>query len=130
MEGTGRIPVEVFVGDERAMEAARTWVATLKAGGTAAFLTGDTVTLGPDGEDIPVAVDGLPGRAAALILRRDVEALALVVQSDSLLNAPLPLEGVDAVHHVGDPATTLAGAMPAQRIAQLQNLLSIWTWPD
>ena len=89
MGGTGRIPVEVFVGGDSAMEAARAWVASKGAEGTAAFLTGDTLTLGPAGEEIAMAVNGLAARAAALILRRDVEALALVVQGDSLLTGSM-----------------------------------------
>ncbi len=130
MGGNGRIPVDVFAGDEQALIAAKAHVEILKERDTEVYLTTDAQTFGPMGEDIPLAKTGLRNRVRALVLNNAVEALVIVVLNDKILDEGLPLEGVDAVHLIGEPALSEYGTDPSQRRKNLIKLLSSWTWPQ
>ena len=129
MGGSGRIPVKVFVGDERALDAAKAHHNALIRRGIAAYLTNDSQTLGASGQELLLARNGLHARVRALVLSGDVEAIAIVVQTDSLLVEGLPLEGVDEVHVVGEVTLTQSSDAPNQRRQYLMKLLSDWVWP-
>lgn len=119
------IPVEVFAGDEAALSAAKTYVRTLGNKGVNAVLTSDIKTVDASGSEIPLAVSGLAARVRALIFSKSVEALAIVAQTDTLLDGPLPLEGVDRVHFLGE--LRVKGQDP-KRGKRLMDLLSDWQW--
>ncbi|MEN9316996.1 MAG: hypothetical protein RIS35_3389 [Pseudomonadota bacterium] len=96
--GEGRIPVHAFVGGTRAFEAARRWQLGQIAAGRRAFLCSHRETQGPT-ETHPLAMtaEGLFPRVRALLLDPDVDAIALVVQTDELLRTGLPVDRLDAV---------------------------------
>lgn len=98
VEADGRIPVEVFVGGEAAMEAARLRRATLASRHVAALLTSHDVSLDADGRTVPLAVLGVRGRCRALLLDRRAEVIVLVAQTDELASSGLPVDRVTAVH--------------------------------
>lgn len=123
--GDGRIPVEVYVGDEAAWQAAGHRRALLAAQGCRAALSSAQQTLGPDGRPRMLAVRGLHARARALLLAPDVEALLLVVQDDELLATGLPLDRVDALQVVNVQIQLRPGAGAARRQALL-GLLRRW----
>jgi cyanophycin synthetase len=125
----GRIPVDVFVGDEQAFEAGKARADLLKRQGTAVYFTSGAQTFGPSGREIPIANTGLRNRVRALVLNRDVEALVLVLLNDSDLDVGLPLEGVDAVHYFGEPNLKGSGSEPTLSHQNLVRLLSAWVWP-
>jgi hypothetical protein len=107
--GNGRIPVEVFVGDEAAVKAARQKASLLHQQGTTVVVTSHHWTCWGNAEELVLTVDGLYARTRALILSPKIEALILVVQNDELSNSGLPLEGVDNVMVVN---TNLSGRDP------------------
>jgi cyanophycin synthetase len=125
---SARIPVNVFVGDEGALEAAKAHLKEVSSSGKAIYLTDDAYTLGPLGQEIPTTAVGLRGRVRAMLLNRNVEALVIVLQTDSILEDGLPLEGVDAVHVVGEPSLSSGSDAPAERRRQLEKLLAQWIW--
>jgi len=97
----GRIPVEVFLGGSAAWDAARRRLLELRDAGHRTFLTSASTTLDDAGEELRFAgIEGLCGRTRALVLRRDVGALILVVQTDELLQTSLPFDRVDVLVHV------------------------------
>lgn len=107
--GNGRIPVEVFVGDEAAVKAARQKASLLHQQGTTVVVTSHHWTCWGNAEELVLTVDGLYARTRALILSPKIEALILVVQNDELSYSGLPLEGVDNVMVVN---TNLSGRDP------------------
>ena len=126
LEGDGLIPVDVFVGGEKAMIAARKHVEMMQKRGFATFLASEEDTLDPWGNRFPLAGKTLTARVRALAFTRDVEALAIVVQSLSLLDGPLPLEFVDAVHHIEDIPDSALAKNPASRLQRLHDILVEW----
>lgn len=130
MGKSGRIPVEVFVGNEQALIAARAHAEMLKDKEIGVYLTTDTETFGPMGENISLAKTGLRNRVRALVLNKAVEALVIVILNDSILDEGLPLEGVDAVHLIGEPTMRGDSTDPSLRLKNMVALLSSWTWPQ
>jgi len=128
MQGSGLITVSVFVGGAAAMKAAQSHLQSLHKQGTEGYLTNATSTLDAKGQNLPLAVNGLPGRIRALILSRSVEALVIVVQSDDVLDEPLPLEGVDHVQFVDEAEVTSNVNDTGKRRKKLEELLSGWVW--
>ena len=128
MQGTGLIPVTVFVGDEAAADAAKSHVQTWRKQGVSGVVTTATQTWNAEGAQVPVALNGLSARVRALILDRSVEALAIVVQTDALLDGPLPLEGVDEVRFINDPDIRGPEDTRNARKEALTQRLTNWAW--
>ncbi len=91
-------------------------------------MTNATSTLDAKGGILPLAVNGLSQRIRALILSRSVEALVIVVQSDEILDQPLPLEGVDHVQFVDEPEVTSNVSDAETQRKNLEEFLSGWVW--
>lgn len=87
-----RLPVEVFVGDHRALESARERQQTWHAQGVACFLSSHDRTEGPQGALLPLALNGAFFRARALLMDPQVAALVLVLQTDEWLSTGLPVD--------------------------------------
>lgn len=94
---SGRIPIEVFIGDESALKKALSRQKNLVKKGNACFLTTDRITYSPDGELHLSIQDSLFKRCQALLMNIEVESLILVIQSDELLATGLP---VDMIHNI------------------------------
>jgi D-alanine-D-alanine ligase-like ATP-grasp enzyme len=126
--GNGRIPVEVFVGDAAAAEAARQKAAQLHEKGMAIMVTSHDWTQWGDGRKITLTADGLYARTRAMILSPSLEAMILVVQNDELSYIGLPLEGVDRVHIINDKLSCKAVSDAFIRKKTLMNWLADWVW--
>lgn len=127
LNGDGRIPVEVYVGNEAAVAAARQRVHTLHQTGLATALTSHDWTEAPDGQAWHLTAQGLHARIRALVLSLNVDALVVVVQTDELLDRDLPLEGVDAVHLVDGALIRCRADEAQQRRRTLLHMLQGWT---
>lgn len=128
--GTGRIPVEVFVGGKAAWLAARARQAELACDGLQTVLTNADTTLDAQGRPMIMPHGTLFDRTCALILSRQVQGLILVVQSGEFLRSGLPLELVDRVEMVDDGLVEHDGSgkplTDVQR-TRLERLLAGWT---
>ena len=113
LPGQGRLPLEVFVGDHRALERARERQRTWHAQGVACFLSSHDRTEGPQGALLPLALSGAFFRARALLMDPQVAALVLVLQTDEWLSTGLPVDRISRLevsagllrqHHNTQPA--------------------------
>jgi len=129
LDGDGRIPIEVYVGDAQALEAAQERRAAWASEGLRACLTTHAQTLASDGIPWALAVVGLEARVRALVLSAEVEALLIVVQTDELVDTGLPVEGVDAVHVVNRRIRPIRPERAEARRTALLALLDTWVWP-
>lgn len=106
--GDGRIPAEVFIGGEVAFAAAEKRGAELAKRFPGLVITSATHTQSVEGHKIPIALSGLRRRVQALIMRRDVEALILVVQDDEVMNQGPALNAFDKIVHVDNELRSYA----------------------
>ena len=95
VQDRGRIPIEVFVGDEAAWTAASQRWQALLADGLRAYLTSAELTLAPSGASCHMSLTGSYPRARALALSADVDAIVLAVPPREFVSTELPFEGVD-----------------------------------
>lgn len=122
----GRIPVEAFVGGDRAVEAACARQRELLGQGVAAFATCHRETLDPEGRHLSIPRAGLFERCVALLMNPQVEAVILGVQTDEWLQRGLPVDRLSSVTFVDtalrdwrDPES----ALTESRVAALRELL-------
>lgn len=109
----GRIPVEVWVGDQLAWAAALKRQQALLAKGMRAVVTSHLQTMGPDGEvALLLQPDGLFERVRAALMNSETDALLVVVQTDEPLTRGLPLDAVNTVHLVNQ--NLLSANQPSQ----------------
>lgn len=83
--GNGKIPIEAFVGDDRAIAAALKRQKELQDRGIICFVTSDTQTYNEQQLSMPLEGFGLNYRAKALIHHKQVEALLIVIVNDEIL---------------------------------------------
>jgi acyl-CoA synthetase (AMP-forming)/AMP-acid ligase II/D-alanine-D-alanine ligase-like ATP-grasp enzyme len=102
LQGNGRIPVEVFVGDENAWRAATARWKSLRSSGLNAVLTNGKDTFSASGEPWPMPFGSVYQRVHALTLSPKVGALVVVIPPDEFVRLGLPLEAVDAVTKVDE----------------------------
>lgn len=129
--GDGRIPVEVFVGGDTAMVAAKQRQQELCGEGVACFLTSHETTLIPDGDLRYLPFDSLHRRCRALLLDPRAALLVLVIQTDELLYASLPVDRIRqltvvdaAVSQRNEKNLPLAQNELAKLIARLNGLVA------
>ena len=106
--GNGRIPIEVFAGGSLNISPALERQASLLGEGLRCFLTTHSLTLDTDGQPLNLAEGGLFNRVMALLTRRDVDALIVVVQNDELLATGLPFDSINALELLPEPLTLSA----------------------
>ncbi|MEM1113208.1 MAG: hypothetical protein AAGI11_14950 [Pseudomonadota bacterium] len=131
--GTGRIPVEVFVGGDAAWLAAQQRWEGMLADGLAAMLTSARDTIEPWGARRYMAFNDLYRRVTALTRSRSVEAIVMVVQSDEFLHAGLPLEWIDRLEIVDQQLSSFLNPeapLAADGFASLEHLLQWWVCPQ
>lgn len=144
LKGSGRIPVEVFVGGAAALEAAKARQVEWGGAGRCAWLSTGVLTLAPNAmppsagspaggqrwHAVAMPLRGLHDRARALLLSRDVQVLLLVVQDDELLRTGAPLDWVDEVHVIDadlvEAGTERPGPLPSPRADELMRFLRAW----
>lgn len=133
VKGSGRIPVEVFVGGAAAWQAALVRQEALGASGVRAWLSSGKRTLAPEinlsanvEREVPLPLHGLKARARALVMVQDAEALLLVVDDDQLIDTGLPLDRVDAVHLVEHSLKVAGQNGDSPRFDAMINLMRAW----
>jgi len=111
----GRIPVEAFVGGDEAWSAAEARWRELCGEGVAAFLTSAEFTVDPSAQPLVMAsTTGLYERTKALVLRKDVGALVLAIQTNEFLVKGLPLGQIDRVEVVNQQLAGIADSAPVR----------------
>lgn len=85
LENQGRIPIHVYLGGGKAWSKAESRCNQLWDAGVSAYLTNDQVTFDKSGSTSLASGDGLGRKLGALRLRKDVQAIVVVVQSVSCL---------------------------------------------
>ncbi|MFC3626986.1 hypothetical protein ACFOKJ_12775 [Vogesella amnigena] len=97
----GRMPLEIFVGGDVALAAARQRRSELAAQGTACHLATEEHAEAPDGSPLPLACATLYQRCAALLCRREVAGLLVVISAEQWPQAEWPADKADRVQFCG-----------------------------
>ncbi|MEM1113207.1 MAG: AMP-binding protein [Pseudomonadota bacterium] len=129
----GRIPIEVFVGGDAALNAARSRWEALLGTGLAASLTTAQSTSDPGGTLRPLPFDNLYRRVYALTMSRSVEAIVMVVQSDEFVHGGLPVEWVDRLEIIDreiDSFVNPGALLTDEEFDTLERLLRWWVSPS
>ncbi len=94
----GRIPIEVFIGDDSAWTAALTRQLELEEGGTRAYVTSHDQTYSSEGfVPMYLSQNRLVTRCNALLMNRNVDAILLVIQTDELMNFGSPVDSINGI---------------------------------
>jgi cyanophycin synthetase len=131
MHGDGRIPVEVFVGKQSALNLAQARLTELAKAQDGIYLTSHECTwrasaahLTP--QPVVFSFEGLVSRVQALLMNRSVRVLLMVVQTDELLSTGLPVDRIAALRNAGDFLARTDGQDDADtRQAVEQNLMTM-----
>lgn len=127
----GRIEVVVYVGGAAAWQAAEKHWQMQRDAGIATFLTSSTQTLDPHGGRLCLVKHiGMNARLRALILRREVQAMVVVVQDLELLKATPVLDRVDVVHVIDPESVVDAETLKPATVTEVAALLAMckrWT---
>jgi cyanophycin synthetase len=118
VQDDGRIPVEVFVGNEEAMALAKSRQAELIDSGISCYLTSQAQTISSQREAVLMAFTGVFNRSVALLMNSDVEALILVVQDNELLTTGLPVDKIQRLSVSGRENSSA-------NIDQLENVINL-----
>lgn len=119
----GRIPVHVFLGGERALQAATRCQRHLGENGVGCSLVAFDRSLSPSGQPQSTASQGLFARCLALLLDPATEALAVAVQTGEWLQSGLPFDRPEQLVDCGDPLLDCGELPPAVVRARLRVLL-------
>lgn len=125
LNGDGRIPLEVFVGDDAAMDAALSRQTQWRQQGIACFVTDGKLTWQADGTVQTMACNGAFQRTRALLMDKRPGALLVVLNDTEWLDSGLPADRISQLHLVNDKLHEPQSGQAAnsQAIAQLQALL-------
>ncbi|MDO8958203.1 MAG: AMP-binding protein [Rhodocyclaceae bacterium] len=126
IDGDGRIPIEVIVGGDSALDMAQARQKELSDRQVRCVVTSHETTLSPAGEVMPFPFRSLYQRCRALLMDERVETIVLVVQTDELLQTGLPVDRIDRITTSGN---TLKRTLPQSRIESLQALLRLYAEP-
>ncbi len=94
----GKIPIEVFIGDDAALSQAKKVQSNYAKKGIQCWLTNHISSLNPKGEICPLAANNLFSKVSALLFDKNVEVLLIVIQNDALLQTGLPVPYIDSIH--------------------------------
>lgn len=102
ISGNGRIPVEVYLGGDEAMQEGKARQRELLEAGIQCYLTSHLETKIDTKRTMAFPERGLFNRTIALLMNRDVEALILVIQTDEFLHTGLPIDIVSKINFTED----------------------------
>ena len=98
MEGYGRIPVEIFIGDdEKTMQTAKDRQKKFIKDGLKCYLTTHEMTIDAFDQALILPMKSAASRVKALFLNTKVDAVILVLQNDELLHVLAPFDSVSNV---------------------------------
>ncbi len=126
IEQDGRLPVEVFLGGQQALQPALDRQRELRAKGVPGYLTSHDLTLDDRGRSFPIVGRGSFDRTLSLLMNPDVKALIIVVQTDEWLHTGLPVDRFDKIHLCDGALATRAtgelnGKVAKDRLLKLMN---------
>lgn len=102
----GRIPVEVFIGDDRALKQGLSRLKALNESGIESCLTTHQATYKKSGEIyLAVEENSLFLRCRALLMNPEIEAIILVVQTDEFAYTGLPVDSINKIVTVSPSLT-------------------------
>lgn len=118
VDGNGRIPVFLLMGDDDLQARAHTVMAQLPGDGRGCHVIGEDFYL-EDGIARPLPVRGLLQRAVAVLARPQVRALLIVDEAMALLRSGYPVDRIDTLFIAVDDKRKARGieAAVASRIA-------------
>jgi len=119
----GHIPVHVYLGGQRALQAARQCQKQLAAQGVACSLAAFDRSLNPAGQPQSTTAQGLFSRCLALLCDPATEALAVAVQTGEWLQTGLPFDRTDQLVDCGDSLLDYGQLPQAVVRARLRALL-------
>lgn len=125
MPGLGRISVDVFVGQQAALDQAWERLRECHAHGLHAALTTHTQTWEADGKLRHLNTGGLFMRALALLMDDRIDALLIVIQTDELLQTGLPVDQIDRIFDSGESIVSNASAPPKSATKSKKALLDL-----
>jgi cyanophycin synthetase len=116
IKGDGRIPVEVYVGGESAVTAARSRQQELVKEGINCFITSHNLSMAPSGQKIHFPFESLFKRCRVFLLNSQVEAIILVVQTDEFMHTGLPVDSCNGLTVL--PESLLTWSRPYEKLPQ------------
>lgn len=127
----GRIPVEVFVGGDAALDIAKERQREMTAEGVKCYLSNHELTLSPFGKQLILNTLSLFDRTIALLMNRAVESILLVIQTDEFLHRGLPIDKIDKITVVNNEIKDWNNHNRASktRYNELTRLLNEYTLP-
>lgn len=122
----GRIPVEIYIGNDDAWNAATKRQKELSKLGINTFVTSHLKTVDADEEiHLSLGQDGLYFRTLALLMNKDLGALIMVVQTDELISKGLPVDSIDSVFIVNNKLKLLDDSSYLKREAIVAMLIEL-----
>lgn len=107
IEDDGRIPIEIFVGGEKAMQMAQEKQKSLITKNIKCYLTSHKRTYeGSTSKEMILPYQSLYKRCQALLLNPQVEALILVIQTDEFLYTGIPVDQFTHINIAKEELTT------------------------
>ncbi|PHS70434.1 MAG: carboxylate--amine ligase [Cycloclasticus sp.] len=97
IDGDGRIPIHVFVGNELAMKQARKKHAALMKKGIKSSLTSHQITQHLSENEIQMPRNSLVKRCKAMLMDNEVEALIVVIETNECLFDRIPFDKIDSL---------------------------------
>lgn len=122
----GRIPIEVYIGDHEALNAALLRQKQLNISGINCFMTTHLQSFDCTQEvKLALTQDGLFNRCRALLINRLMEALIIVIQTDEFLFTGLPVDSIDQVEVVNHNLTTSSSLNQSDKSNLTEGILAL-----
>ncbi len=111
LRGDGRIPVCAVVGDGDLLSRGRAVRDEWVRAGLRCHLTDSLRTEAPDGRGLMLDGSGLYARCHALLARRDVDAIVMLLDQPEFLTTGLPMDRVERIEREGSTETPATRAL-------------------
>uniref|UniRef100_Q3ARY0 Acyl-CoA synthetases (AMP-forming)/AMP-acid ligases II-like protein n=1 Tax=Chlorobium chlorochromatii (strain CaD3) TaxID=340177 RepID=Q3ARY0_CHLCH len=95
IDGDGRIPITVLVGDDNALKQAKKLQEEAIKRNKNVYISTHNQTFNQHQNEVIITFNSLFQRTKALLMNQEVEALILVVQTDEWLRTGLPIDTID-----------------------------------
>ena len=126
IDGDGRIPVEVYIGGDDALEHAKKRCQELNQNTAEFFLVNHEQILSPTGDRLYLDASGLFFNCVAMLKHKDVGGLVVVIQSDELLQRGLPFDRVEKYEVLSDNLQTSGDVDNKTVVTRLTQLLDAY----
>ncbi|MCF6340600.1 MAG: hypothetical protein L3J10_07620 [Sulfurimonas sp.] len=126
MSGNGRIPINIFIGGNKAMSDAIKEQNSLIGQGIACYLTTHKTTISQYKSEMVLPFVSIYKRFKALLLNTQVQALILVIQTDEFLYTGLPIDKINMITDLEEDLVSsknINKKLSQDRVNELLNLL-------